>query len=159
MKSLSRVRGGHKARIQGSQFENILEIQCRMQGIHPTKIKTFARFLAQQRKWIPEKAPFDFILTHETGVAFIDCKTIKTNSFKKTQGQMDIIKRHQEMELLAIEEKKHKAGFLVWFRNANAIVFFPASVMVKIHPNDPITPAMGEYLGTYESFALGNLFI
>lgn len=158
MKPISRVRGGHKARVEGNQFEALLELQCRMQGIVPTKIKTFCRYIANLQKWVPEKAPFDYILSSDISDAFIDCKSISAKSFKKVQGDRILIKEHQEDQLLAIERKGRRAGFLIWFRKENKVVFILASTMKKIRTDEPITSDMGEYLGTYESIALGNLF-
>lgn len=125
-----------------------------MQGVLPIKIPNGARFIASMRQWIPVKTPFDYILCSLGLSVFIDCKTVDKNTFSKS----DIKSPHQIEFLDSIEHMKCRAGFLIWFRKDNHVVFYDASKLKKLKTGESVSPLDGEYLGNYESFALGNLF-
>ena len=72
------------------------------------------------------KSPFDFILEHdELGIGFLDLKTIATKKFP-----VALIKPHQ-MRILDRLSKNNIAGFLVWFRKVDRVVFFRADYAIK----------------------------
>lgn len=148
---------GPQNRINGREFENILEIQANHQGVLFIKMPLGARRIKPNFKnqfgLIPVKTPFDYTLVFEGHAAFLDCKR-----FQGSRITYSMLTEHQVDKLSAIEEHGCVAGYLIWWEDENAVSFFTAKQLAAIRPGSGISASEGEYLGTYESFALGNLF-
>lgn len=136
----------------GTQFENILELQCKIQSTLFIKIPLGCRRIGQN-KIIPVKTPFDYVLIYEGQSVFLDCKSCDTNTFTYSQ-----ITRHQIDYLKKVWDHKCRSGYLVNFRKLNYIIFFDADKLSKLGPGDGLKPQDGQYLGGEECFALGGLF-
>jgi len=144
---------GNKSRIAGSQWENTLELLCRSQGILTIKMPLGCRRVGPKRL-IQIKTAFDYVLIDSRGtVCFLDCKSFDSDRMSHSQ-----LTEHQVDKLSDIEHHKVRAGYLVYFRKINVVVFFDASKMKALRPGHSLTASDGEYLGHWDNPCLGNLF-
>ena len=140
-------------KVQGNQFELIFEKQCRMQGIAYRKVPMSCKWMGLGNLQLME-SELDYIAIHNGVCAFVDTKTFEGDKFVYSD-----IKQHQLKTALFYNEYKVKAGYLVWFRKENAVCFFMGTFLEEVKPRESRWWYEGEYLGTYEEFCLGNLFI
>lgn len=151
MKSISRVLGGKKAKRVGSFFEGSFQRQCFSQGITCIKIpdgcKTFGL-----GKLVRVKTPFDFFIGFGEKTVFLDTKT-----FNKLSISFSDLTEHQIMNL-KIMRKHALSGYLVWFRENNALVFFDIVELCELKSGKSLKYSEGVYLGTIEKFDLKILF-
>jgi penicillin-binding protein-related factor A (putative recombinase) len=116
-----------KPQASGKQFEVLFEKIALMRGFYPVRIPNgFQITRDRPLRGFMVKSPFDFILEHdELGIGFLDLKTIATKKFP-----VALIKPHQ-MRILDRLSKNNIAGFLVWFRKVDRVVFFRADYAIK----------------------------
>jgi hypothetical protein len=106
----------------GKQFEVLFDKLALMRGFYPIRIPNGFQITQQfPLKGFLIKSPFDYILEHnDHGIAFLDLKTIATKKFPTA-----LIKPHQ-IKILDRLGSKNVAGFLVWYRKVDLVVFFTA---------------------------------
>ena len=142
---------GLKSQVEGKGFEEYFSGTCNRFGFAWIKIPLGARIYGQDRFGKPlytlTRAPFDFaiagILNGFPIAAYIDCKSINAYKYGKS-----LIDWAQVNDLLRFEEVGHPAGYLIYFRKAQKIVFFKASYILKIQGD----------LKLEEGLVLGDLF-
>lgn len=99
------------------------------------------------------KSPFDWILGLWDRVAFIDTKTMA----KPTIGFSDLTE-HQVEQLFALSVHKQSAGYLVWHRDVNKIVFYPARMLVHLQKGKGYRWDQGILLGDASNFNLSKIW-
>jgi len=107
----------------GTSFENIFYKLCKIQGIAITRIPDGCRRVSKFQIF-QVKTPFDWVLSYCSKSAMIDTKTTQESTFPSS-----LIKDHQVSALLEHERAGVRAGYVIWFRTTQAVVFFPASVL------------------------------
>ena len=148
MKSLAKVLGGKKAKSQGQSFENRFYDEAVFCGFKIMQIPMGARMIrgyGGRPKMIPVKTSFDFVLgkpNDKNLVIFIDTKTIQAGNFTQS-----MIKEHQVNDLRDFESIGHIAGYCVYFRNKNKVVFFKASQLFELSRGESLTDEDGILLG------------
>ena len=109
------------------------------------------------KRLIQIKTPFDFILLKqgdpEGTSIFIDCK-----SFNKNMISYSELTEHQVCSLSTIQRYGFSAGYLIWFRQENAVCFAKASDLRRIEPGKSMHGREMIYLGSIQEFYLGRLF-
>lgn len=70
------------------------------------------------------KSPFDWVITHGGRTALIDTKTLNERNFPNSS-----IDQHQLGQLLPHELRDGVAGYVIWLRPNDRIVFIPASTL------------------------------
>lgn len=136
----------------GKGFEDIFEKSARRQGWAVIRIPNGCKN-GWKGKLIRVKSPFDFLLAKRgCGNLCIDTKTLFEETFKFSE-----IREHQVDALLAMEIEGVPAGYLVWFRPINRIIFFHASVLARAQPNTSLKPADGIDIGDAWSMKISNI--
>ena len=120
------------------------------------RIPTGCRIIGRNAKGKPitamVKTPFDDVLAGDQACAFVDAKDIGDNAFQYSQ-----ITQHQVTELLKLERKGHRAGYVVNFKNLNTVRFFSASQLASLRPRESLKPDDGLDLGTSYRIAFNKL--
>jgi penicillin-binding protein-related factor A (putative recombinase) len=77
-------------------------------------------------KIIRVTTPFDFVVTYKSKSAFVDTKTIDGECFHYSS-----IKEHQVSEMILHENYGAIAGYVIWFRQIDVIIFVPAHILLE----------------------------
>jgi hypothetical protein len=148
--SRAAIRGA-KAKASGRLFENILAAHCDALGIKFEQLPSGCRWIGKRA--IPAKSPFDFIMS-KNGVAVVfDAKSIDAKTFGKS-----LCKPHQVESLFGFEVSGLTAGFIVWLRAIDEVVFFPAGKLKALAPRCSLKPCDGIPLGKRNTLTLEGLF-
>ena len=143
----------HSGKDAGTTFEKLFERQCQLAGLWPEPNHIRAR-----RGWKGKlqelKSNLDYILIARGGrVGFFDCKTFDQAHFVHSaipDHQRDLAARYNEWGVIA--------GFVVWFRPINHVVFFPGWLLSERGPGSRFVPHDGFHLGSWEKFDPARLF-
>lgn len=96
------------------------------------------------------RGDLDYKLIDRTGtVGYFDCKAFEKDLFNFSQ-----IEEHQLEKSNMYYEWGVPTGFVVWFRESNAVVFFSPKTLNRAGPQSSFKPQDGINLGTFESFRL-----
>ena len=142
---------GRKAYHNGKSFEDLVRIAGLRENIHVIPMPLGMKRVG--RKCIPVKTPFDMTLLLNGKAVFVDCK-----SFELSRLTYSMLTPHQVMSLRQIEATNHIAGYLVFFRECDRIVFFSASSLTTLTHGSGLGPEHGLNLGTELDFKLSHLF-
>lgn len=128
----------------------MLEYQARLDGF-------MAVHNGQRVRWLPNgrmlavKSNLDFTLIGPKGfVCFVDCKSFVGSAF--TYSQLD---KRQVSLGLSYTQRGISAGFLVYLRAADAVVFYPATLVAARGPRSRFDASNGQVLGSFSHFELG----
>lgn len=151
----ARGRVGAKNRVVGKRFEQLLEAHCTLNQICFIRIKQQADWRRQGPKLIlvPARSDFDYILIKDSDSVYIDCK-----SFDQSRITYSMLTFHQIVALERIKRYGPEAGYLVFHRDINEIVFYDGKLLGKLKPRESVSPDDGLRLGSIESFNLSKLF-
>lgn len=136
---------------QGCTWEDRVDSECKFFKVLFVKLG--------KDKWTPRgfvaaDGVIDRILFYKDWVALIDYKSIKSND-RLTYSDLN---QSQVQDLLTAELAGHKSGYLCHFMKEDGVVFFSASQLSEVAPGSSIHASEGEYMGTFQEFALGSLF-
>lgn len=149
---------GIQSRIEGSRWENTLELLCRSQGILIIKMPLGCKIIVFKNgrpSLCQIKTPFDYTLIDRHGTpCFLDCKSFDSDRISHSQ-----ITEHQVNKLYDIEHHNARAGYLVHLRKIDAVVFYDAIDLHELKPGHSLNANEGEYLGPWNNVCLGNLFV
>lgn len=101
---------------------------------------------------VPAKSPFDFILAKNGRVILCDAKSIDAKNFSKSS-----CKPHQIDSLYGFEMSGLTAGFIVWLRAVDQVVFFQASKLKDLPPRCSLKTSDGILLGSVNTLTLEGL--
>lgn len=119
-----RRASGAKAQQFGAQFERIFQAMCFRVGVAATRMPDGCRSAGPNRL-VRVKTPWDWIVTHCAKTGLIDTKTTDGNTFPHSK-----IEPHQVRAMLEHENWGAVAGYVVWMRATNKVIFLPASALV-----------------------------
>jgi penicillin-binding protein-related factor A (putative recombinase) len=142
---------GAKAKFWGANFENLLSLHCRLNKIAFEKIPSGCKWVGKMA--VPQKTPFDFIAAKNGRAVVFDAKTLDRETFPKSSCEP-----HQVEALHSFEMSKLTAGYIVFFRPINSVVFFTASQLKGLLPRYSLKATDGISLGTGSELNLGVLF-
>lgn len=150
---------GIKSQAEGLGFEELFKAFCNRQGFSWIKIPTGAKIYGQDQFGNPKyrltRSPFDFaiagLLNGQSVAAYLDCKTVESGRFSRS-----LIDWNQVDDLEKFDRVGHPAGYLIFFRQPQKLVFFKASTILQI--NHTLTPDLGLFLGDLYSFDLSKLW-
>lgn len=142
---------GKLAKDMGDIFEAYTQAACRREGINLEKIPTGCKqaYYKGHLRTILVKTPFDFILAKNKQSAFIDCKTIESGNFSASMRD-----NNQVMSLLRMHNQNIPAGYIIWFRDKNLVIFATAEQLAKMVPRESIKHTDGIILGEHNNFSL-----
>lgn len=131
-------------KLHGSEFEGIFTRVARLQGFGVKKNPISGEF-----KWNGEFRPInselDFTLVDKRQVSFFDTKSVDGTKLERST-----IPQHQIENAMWFNELGITAGFIVFFRQSNRVVFFSGQ---WIHfSKGPLTDRDGVFLGPLEHF-------
>ena len=141
-----------KAALVGKEWETHLTTRARFEGIVPIS-------LDRKASWTPrgfqkQKAQFDFIfIGRNAKVICFDAKTTGQPRFQIGKINTDQLKH------LMDAGQNCPAGYLVWFRRGDKIVWLNWQVLFQaISAAQAILPENGVVLGGFHSFKLAQIF-
>ena len=148
------------SKVEGNAWEEIFTRMARHAGYALIRIPDGCRRIpgpGGRPRLLAVKTPFDFVLAKGLGegaawVGFFDTKTTSKPSF----GFHDITE-HQLLSLLDMEANNCTAGYVVYFRGKNRIVFYSAGTLNQVRPGKPLQPDDGQDLGTIFDMKLDRL--
>lgn len=111
---------GQKAHAFGALFESMFQNSCKRLGVAITRIPDGCKTLSA-RKIVRVKTPFDWICSFEGKTALLDTKTTLGESFAHSS-----ISDHQIHELVHHQIAGAVAGYVIWLRKIDSIIFVPA---------------------------------
>jgi hypothetical protein len=142
---------GAKAKAFGQLFEQILSITCHKARIKFEQLPSGCRWVGKRA--VPVKTPFDFIACKNGKAIFFDAKTLDAKTFSKSSSTP-----HQIESLLAFELSGLTAGYIVWLREIDEIVFYKASQLKSLSRGDSLKSSDGVFLGKKDTLSLETLF-
>lgn len=116
LQAYRRSQGGAKAQAFGDLFEKMFKAMCQRNGIAVTRFPSGCRWVGKSA--IPVKTPFDWIITHKGKTALVDTKTSEELTFPHSK-----ITSHQISEMVHHEVAGTRAGYVIWLRKSDCIVF------------------------------------
>lgn len=117
---------GQRAKAFGALFENMFQNTCRRTGIAVTRVPDGCRSLGSH-KLIRVKTPFDWICTYMGKTALLDTKTCLGHAFSHSQ-----IAEHQIHELVHHEINGATAGYVIWLRKNDDVIFVEAKELEQL---------------------------
>lgn len=150
-KNFRRQLGGHKAKGAGDAFETHFECTVRSKGCIIIKIPAGGRMVRVKPgkdglKWIPKKAPFDYVMAKNNLSAFIDTKTTEGKAFKFSDIDQD------QLRWLTYGGDAVAAGYVIWFREVDKVTFFNWAILKDLKPRESLKPDGGLLLGSIERY-------
>jgi len=147
--------GGAKSQEIGATFESMVEIHCLQHRIACLKIPEACRKAKNKMgHWVikPIKSPFDFIAAKDGQTVCFDAKTIDSKTFPRSQINFD------QVEKLELIGQGTEAGYVIWFRPSDRVVFFDWRRLSSIVRGDSLKDDEGLYLGDGNSFNVGRVW-
>ena len=123
--SLNKRLLGLRSKRMGESWENLFFSTAISQRIAITRVPDGCKQLGPKRI-IRVKTPFDWIVTYKGRTALIDTKSTDAETFPNSQ-----IDESQMKHLLSQEIGGAIAGYIIWFRTLNQVVFVPASSLYQ----------------------------
>lgn len=139
----------------GSGFEELFLKSARLTGVNCVRIPNGAKrvWFNGSAKLVPQKTPFDFMLSIKERAAYIDTKHTDKGTYKHSD-----LKPHQVEALFSFERHGHVAGFVVYFKAIDWVVFFWASQALALQEGEGLKPSEGYGLGKLFEFRVKNIF-
>lgn len=119
-------QSGKKARAFGDLFEDMFQTMCQKTGVAITRFPNGCRSIGGNHV-VQIKTPFDWIVTHNGMSAMIDTKTSEELAFGHSK-----IKNHQIQEMIKHEMAGAKAGYVIWLRKSDSVVYVPATDLERV---------------------------
>lgn len=151
--SFKKRYAGKLARDSGQSFEYFFERRCEAESIIFIKIPDGCKRIKQgaRLRLIPVATPFDCVITKDSNAVCLDLKTIQTTNFTYSQ-----IKPHQR-EALSNVGRSLTAGYLIWFRKIDEVVFFDHKQIAECKSGGSLKPKEGLLLGTLQDMRVDIL--
>lgn len=148
------------SKVEGNAWETVFEREVKISGFGKLDFPDGHNLIGgykNARRCIPVKTPCDYVFgkLRPDGTLFaavIDTKTTAANTFTYSN-----ITEHQMIELLSMERSGFCAGYIVYFRVPNRVVFYSAGKLSTVRPRESLSPDDGLDLGTVYSMRLDRL--
>ncbi len=150
---MAKVNSGPQNKRTGSSFEDVFFRQAQLQGFLILQNHQEARFTYNGRLQ-PIKGELDFKMIKNGVTGFFDCKSFASDKFS-----FSAIEEHQAERSKLYNEWNVPSGFIVYFRQSNAVCFFSGTVINKKGPGSSFSQSDGLLLGSIFEFRLDGLFL
>jgi hypothetical protein len=151
--NLKRMIAGKVAKRLGDQFETLLQNVAVSEGLESVRIPDGCKQLGKN-KIKRVKTPFDFVFVKsQTEVIFADAKTSNGQTFAFSE-----LTPHQVEALVNLSKKGVFAGYIVYFRGIDKIVWFEALKLSALNPRESLKPTDGVLLGSRFNFNFRGIF-
>lgn len=118
---------GHASKQFGQVFETMFKAKCRsIPGMAVTRFPDGCRRV-HANKIVSVKTPCDWIITYGGQTALIDTKTVQTHTFAYSK-----LIPHQVESLVEHEAAGAKAGYVIWYRKNDDVIFVASSYMITL---------------------------
>ena len=132
----------HENRASGKHFELLFRAQCERLGYLVVKNDLSARHLRGGKVRLL-KSQLDFlVITREGRCGLFDCKSFEGSYLTRSQ-----LNDQQVERAYLYNEFNLPAGFIVWHRETNKIVYYKGELIVKIGSKARFDPSNGTPLG------------
>lgn len=149
MATMKRRIAGAKARRNGQIFESLIQVMSNRHGLYCIKIPDGC--IQLKNRIVRVATPFDFIVAINGKTLFFDAKSTKESTFSKSK-----LKRHQVDFLCPFEQQQIDAGYVVFFQNQNAVVYFKATQLKALKRGESLSLSDGVMLGSQYEFNLAK---
>jgi hypothetical protein len=141
-------------KLAGAEFEKIFIKQCNMQGVAVRKKPLSCTWAGAGRLQLIN-SELDFEIIHNGVTVQIDTKAFESDTIS-----WSVINKKEHQIVLAKWYRDHmvNSGLVVWHTFANAVIFYNGDTLSRLEKGTSLKGSDGEYLGTMEDFAVGNLF-
>jgi penicillin-binding protein-related factor A (putative recombinase) len=116
-----------KAKKFGELFEGMFQANCTRLSVIATRFPDGCKTLGANRV-IRVATPFDWILTYQGTSAFIDTKATAGGTFPYSK-----IVEHQIVDMNRHATQGAQAGYCVWLRSKDVVIFIPVALLLKAH--------------------------
>lgn len=147
----NRRLGGIKAQKIGNFFELFFQRHCFRQGITCIRIPDGCKQVGI-KTLIRVSSPFDWFLGYGKQVLFLDTKTFDRDVFRYSDMN------EKQIQNLNMMRKHSLAGYIIWFRKSNRIVFFDVLKLLKLSKGSSYNFEDGLYVGDSSKPDLKLLF-
>lgn len=144
-------RDPKESRQRGWDFEALFEKMCRFEGLLVRKIPLSCRPIGNNQ-FLPVKSELDWQVGHSGITAFIDTKSQKGATMVRSafnDDQVDVAVGFNSWDI--------PAGFIVFFREINRVVFFTGAQIHAIQSGS-VSADEGLELGTGFDFSVRKIF-
>lgn len=145
------MRGGHKPQAEGKAFESTFETVCQVKGLKAIKVPEAGRWIGRGA-FKPIPGLCDFIIIKDGLAAFVDTKTTADGVFKASA-----INKDQLEHLIGVGDQC-PAGYVVYFRQFDKVIFFSWKVLMLTAANTSLKPDRGILLGGLMNFDPKQIF-
>lgn len=151
----ARRLGGKKAKANGDQFEQIIQLPARRESVSVIKIPSGCRWVRGPGRTlaVPTKTPFDFVFIRDGVPVFFDAKSTTGKTFSASK-----VTPHQLFHMLRCHEAGARAGYIVYFQTLDRIVFFAVEKLNALTKGQSLKPEDGISLGSALTLTLLPLF-
>lgn len=156
MATIRRMRAGAKAKAVGTAFEHLILSSGSRDGVEILRIpngcdtKKYRDHTGRlQQKIIRIRTPFDFCAFHLGRTIVFDAKTIDAGRFA-----FSAITPHQLIYLTRCGRHVANAGYLVWYRDEDAVIWHSYRRLQALKPRESLGIPDGTYLGSGGSLSL-----
>lgn len=137
----------------GKIFEELFKACAKRQGLLCIQNHLTARMVYKGRlQVVPGELDFK-ICSQDGRVAYLDCKSFGKSYFTFS----DLSRPHQVERAVLYNDFKVPAGFVVWFRPTNQVVFFSGKLIQNSGRGARFLPVNGQLLGRFEDFDLRQI--
>lgn len=148
---MNKKLSGLIAKRSGDQFQRYFESRCRILKIDCVRIPDGCRQLSAF-KTMRVKTPFDYIIAKNGLIAFLDLKSTRDKTLAYSK-----IERHQLAELARLG-RHSRAGYLVFYREFNELVYYGYETLGALKPNESLSLDDGLRIGNVLIGDIGEIF-
>lgn len=145
------MRGGMVPQQLGKGFEHTFSLMARTCGLKVIRVPEAGRWIGRG-SFKPISGLCDFILIKNGLAAFIDTKTTAGDSFSASSVNPD------QLEHLVGVGDMCPAGYVVFFRKTDQVVFYSWSDLMILTPDSSLKPQHGKLLGSIMKFDPTEIF-
>ena len=145
------MRGGIVPQAEGKGFESTFKLMCQSNGLKVIRVPEAGRWIGRG-SFRPIPGLCDFIIIKNGLAAFIDTKSTANDVFAAS-----LIKKQQLDHLMGVGDMC-PAGYVVFFRGIDKVVFFSWKLLMLLSPDSSLKPEHGRTLGTIFNFDPNEIF-
>lgn len=155
MATIRKMRAGATAKSIGSAFEHLILSSGSRDGVAIIRIpngcetKRWRTATGPATKLVRVHSPFDFCAFHLGRAVVFDAKTIASGRFVHSA-----ITPHQLHYLAQCGRHVAAAGYLVWYRDEDAVIWHSHRRLIALKPRESLGIADGLHVGSGGSLSL-----
>lgn len=159
MPTIKRVRAGQIAKLEGRAFEHLILSSASSRDMVILKIPDGCetKKMRQGSSWtqriIRVKTPFDFVAFKDGKAIVFDAKSIDSQTYPRSSTLP-----HQLFSLKHCRSHTVDAGYLVWHRPLDMVVWYAVERLLSLTHGSSLNPSEGLHVGSGGSLSLLPIF-